>query len=108
MVFGHLRRRLRVRALIGRARVANNVRLNGFQAFDKVGHIDHQIALDWEVGQRLDFNTFGVFAQEGFTGQLWHLVHHHAAGTANRHAAGPAVAEVWREVVLDVAQSIKQ
>jgi hypothetical protein len=82
--------------------------LNGLQAFDKVGHIDHQIALNREVGQRLNLNAFGVFAQEGFTGQLRHFVDHHAAGTADRHAAGPAIAEVRREVVFDITQRVQQ
>ena len=108
MVFRHLRRRLLVWSLIGRARVADDVRLNGFQTFNKVGHIDHQIAFNREVSQRFNLNAFGVFAQEGFTGQLWYFVHHHAAGTANRHAAGPAVAKIRREVIFDIAQRIQQ
>ncbi|MNP24310.1 hypothetical protein D3C76_1170620 [compost metagenome] len=108
VILGHLRRGLLVRPLIRRTRVANDVRLNGFQAFDKVGHVDHQIAFDWEISQGFDLHPFRVFTQEGFTGQLWHFVDHHPAGAANRHTAGPAVAQVRRQIVFDVAQRIQQ
>ncbi len=108
MIFGHLCRGLLVRPLFRRARVANNVRLDGFQALDKVGHVDHQIALNREVSQRFDLHPFRVFTQEGLTGQFGHLVDHHAAGAAYRHTAGPAVAQVRRQVVFDVAKRIQQ
>ena len=108
MVFRHLRGRLGVWPLIRRARVADDVRLNRFEAFDKVGHVDHQIALNREVAQRFNLDTFGVITQEGFTRQLWHLVDHHAAGAANCHAAGPAVAQVWGQVIFDIAERIQQ
>ena len=108
MVFRHLGRGLLVWPLVRRAVIADDIRLNGFQAFDKVGHVHHQIALDREVGQCLHLDAFGVIAQEGFAGQLRHLVDHHAAGTADCHSAGPAVAQVWRQVVFDVAQRVQQ
>ena len=108
MVFGHLGRRLLVWSLVRGAVIADDVRLNGLQTFDKVGHIHHQIALDREVGQRLNLDTFGVIPQEGFTGQLRHLIDHHAAGAADRHPAGPAVAQVGRQVVFNVAQRVQQ
>lgn len=87
MILRHLRRGLDIRPLIWRARVANNVRFNRFQAFDKVRHIDNQIALNREVRQRFHLHTVGVIAQEGFTRQFRDVVDHHAAGAADRHTA---------------------
>lgn len=88
-------------------RVANNVRFDRFRAFDKVRHIDNQIALNREVRQRFHLHTVGVIAQEGFTRQFRDVVDHHAAGAADRHTAGPAVAQVWRQVIFDVAQRVQ-
>ena len=108
MVFRHLCRRLGIWPLIRRARITDDVRLNGFQAFDKVGHIDHQIALNREVAQRFNLHAVGVITQEGFARQFRYIVDHHAAGAADRHTAGPAVAQVRCQVILDVAQRIQQ
>ena len=108
MVFRHLRWRLGIGSLIRSTRVANDVRLNRFQTFDKVRHIDHQIALDWEITQCFHLDAFGVIAQEGFTCQLRHFVDHHAAGAADCHAAGPAVAQVRCQVIFDIAERIQQ
>lgn len=96
VILGHLRRGLHVRAVFRFAIVADDVRLDRLRAFDEVGHVDHQIALDREVAQRFDLHAADVIAQEGFARQLRHAVDHHAAGAADRHAAGPAVGEIRR------------
>ena len=103
MILRHLRRGLGVWPLIRRTRVADDVRLDRFQALDKVRHIDDQIAFDREVPQGFNLHTLGVITQEGFARQFWHVVNHHAARTADRHTAGPAVAQVRRQVIFDVA-----
>lgn len=74
MVFRHLRRSLFIWPLIRRAVISDDIRLNRFRAFDKVGHIDHQIALNREVGQRFDLQPFGIIAQEGLQASLGTLL----------------------------------
>ena len=108
MILRHLRRSLGVWTLIRCTRVTDNVRFDRFQAFDKVRHVDDQIALNREVAQRFNLHAVGVITQEGFACQFRYIVDHHAAGAADRHTAGPAVAQVRCQVILDVAQRIQQ
>ena len=108
MIFRHLRRSLGVWTLIRSTRVTNDIRLDRFQTFDEVRHIDDQIAFNREVAQRFNLHTVGVITQEGFARQFRHVVDHHAARAANCHTAGPAIAQVWCQVIFDVAQRIQQ
>ena len=108
MILRHLRRSLGVWTLIRCTRVTDDVRFDRFQAFDKVRHVDDQIALNREVAQRFNLHAVCVITQEGFARQFRYIVDHHAAGAADCHTAGPAVAQVRCQVILDVAQRIQQ
>ena len=93
LVLSELFRRLQIFALGQRFRfLRNEPGLDPGELVHEIVEVDHQVADDREIGQRLDADSIGVvILEESGTGQFRLAVDHHAAAAAHTHAARPAI-----------------
>ncbi|SMS03100.1 hypothetical protein VIM7927_04470 [Vibrio mangrovi] len=106
-VFCHLLRGLQVGAIFRFAVVADDIRLDRFQPFDERGHVHNQVFLNREVSQWFDFHAVRIIPQEAFTGQFRNTVDHYATGSADRHPAGPAIRQIFVQIVFHIRNRVE-
>src|SRR5579859_6300429 len=88
--------------------LADDPRLDRLQLVHEVAHVDHEVANDREVVERLDGHRSGpVVAQEDVARELGYAVDHHPAASADAHAARPAVAQAAVDVRLDEVERVE-
>ena len=109
VVLVHLRRRLQIGTVRRRPGLfGDDVGLDALELGQEVALVHGQVAHDGEVRQGRDAQGAGVVVtQEGLAAEHRHVVGHHAAAAADRHAARPPVGEATIQMVLDVLQAIE-
>src|SRR5258708_6996369 len=87
--------------------LADDPRLDGLQLVQEVVHVDHQVADDREICQRLDnYRPGPVVAQKRAARQLRRAVHHYPAPAADTPTAPPPIPQAPTDLTLHLVHRL--